>query len=125
MDRTLILVGIGGLAGSVLRYIVTLLFARQAGSAFPYGTLVVNLAGCFLIGVIFALSEKGDVLSPEWRLLLTTGFCGGFTTFSAFSYESIRLTQDGELLLLLLYVSISVIAGLLATWFGMLIIRWI
>ena len=125
MDRTLILVGIGGLAGSILRYLITLFFARQAGSAFPYGTLVVNLTGCFLIGLIFALSEKGDVLSPEWRILLTTGFCGGFTTFSTFSYESIRLMQDGEVLFVSLYVGISVIVGLLATWLGMLIIRWI
>ena len=125
MDRTLILVGIGGLAGSILRYLITLFFARQAGSTFPYGTLVVNLTGCFLIGLIFALSEKGDVLSPEWRILLTTGFCGGFTTFSTFSYESIRLMQDGEVLFVSLYVGISVIVGLLATWLGMLIIRWI
>ena len=123
MDRTLILVGIGGLFGSILRYLVAVFFARQAASAFPYGTLVVNLAGCFLIGILFALSEKGNVLSPEWRILLTTGFCGGFTTFSTFSYESIRLIQDGEILLVSVYVAGSVVVGLVSTWLGMLLVR--
>ena len=58
----------------------------------------VNIVGCFVIGILFALSDRGNVLSPEWRVLLTTGFCGGFTTFSTFSYESLRLIQDGEYL---------------------------
>ena len=123
MDRTLILVGIGGLFGSVLRYLVAIFFARQAASAFPYGTFVVNLAGCFIIGVVLALSEKGDLISPEWRVLLTTGFCGGFTTFSAFSYESIRLIQDGQILFVSAYVAGSVIIGLAATYLGMLLVR--
>ena len=123
MDRTLILVGVGGLAGSVLRYLVTLFFATRAATGFPYGTLAVNLVGCLLIGMIFGISEKGDLLSPEWRILLTTGFCGGFTTFSTFSYESIRLLQDGEILLVSLYVGGSVVAGLLLTYLGMLLVR--
>jgi CrcB protein len=123
MDRTLILVGIGGLAGSVLRYLVALFFARQAATAFPWATLAVNLAGCFLIGIFFALSEKGSLLSPEWRILLTTGFCGGFTTFSTFTYESIRLLQDGEILFVSLYIGGSVVAGLLLTYLGILLIR--
>ena len=123
MDRTLILVGIGGLFGSVLRYLVAVFFARQATSGFPYGTLVVNLAGCFIIGVVFAISEKGNLLSPEWRILLTTGFCGGFTTFSTFSYESIQLIQDGEILFVSAYVVASVVIGLAATYLGMLLVR--
>jgi len=125
MDRTLILVGIGGLFGSVLRYLVAVFFVRQADSPFPYGTFAVNLAGCFIIGVVFALSEKGDLISPEWRILLTTGFCGGFTTFSAFSYESIRMIQDGEILFVSAYIAGSVIIGLAATYLGMLLVRWI
>jgi CrcB protein len=123
MDRNILLVGVGGLAGSILRYLVALYFARQATSGFPFGTLAVNLAGCFLIGILFAISEKGDLLSPEMRVLLTTGFCGGFTTFSTFSYESIRLIQDGELLFVALYAGGSVVAGLLLTYLGMLLIR--
>ena len=123
MDRTFILVGVGGLTGSILRYLIATFFARQAASGFPYGTLVVNLVGCFLIGVLFALSEKGELLSPEWRILLTTGFCGGFTTFSAFSYESVQMLQDGQMLTALLYVGTSVIVGLALTYAGMLLVK--
>jgi fluoride exporter len=123
MDRGIILVGLGGMIGSVLRYLVALLFMRQGTQGFPYGTLAVNLAGCFLIGIILALSEKGDLIGTEWRLMLATGFCGGFTTFSAFSFESIRLLQDGEISLVSLYVGSSVIAGLLLTYLGMQIVR--
>jgi len=123
MDRNLILVGIGGFLGSGFRYLVTVLLARQFTSSFPLGTFTVNVVGCFLIGILFALSEKGNLLSPEWRIFLTTGFCGGFTTFSTFSYESIRLLQDGEILYLSLNVALSVIVGFAATYLGMFFIK--
>lgn len=123
MDRNLILVGVGGFLGSVFRYLVTVLLARQFTSSFPLGTLTVNVVGCFLIGILFALSEKGNLLTPEWRIFLTTGFCGGFTTFSTFSYESIRLLQDGEILYLSLNVALSVIVGFAATYLGMFFIK--
>jgi CrcB protein len=90
---------------------------------FPFATLIVNVGGCFLIGVLFALSDRGNLLSPEWRIFLTTGFCGGFTTFSTFSYESLLLVQDGEYLYLAAYVAISVFVGLAATYLGILLIR--
>ena len=123
MDRNLILVGVGGFLGSVSRYLVTVLLARQFTSSFPLGTLTVNVVGCFLIGILFALSEKGNLLTPEWRIFLTTGFCGGFTTFSTFSYESIRLLQDGEILYLSVNVALSVIVGFAATYLGMFFIK--
>ena len=123
MDRNLILVGVGGFLGSVFRYLVTILLARQFTTSFPLGTLTVNIVGCFLIGVLFALSEKGNLLTPEWRIFLTTGFCGGFTTFSTFSYESIRLLQDGEILYLSLNVIVSVVIGFASTYLGMLFIK--
>ncbi len=123
MDRTLILVGIGGSIGSVLRYAIALLMAKPTSSSFPFATLIVNLVGCFLIGVIVALSGKGDLVTPEWRIFLTAGFCGGFTTFSAFSLENIRLMQDGEFTLVALYVTASIIVGLAATYLGMLLVR--
>lgn len=123
MDRNIILVGVGGFLGSVFRYLVTILLARQFTTSFPLGTLTVNIVGCFLIGILFALSEKGNLLTPEWRIFLTTGFCGGFTTFSTFSYESIRLLQDGELLYLSLNVALSVIVGFAATYLGMFVIK--
>ena len=123
MDRSFLIVGLGSFIGGVLRYAVSLMFAKQIPSAFPYGTFIVNIAGCFLIGLVFALSEKGDVLSPEWRIFLTTGFCGGFTTFSTFSFESIRLLQDGEFLYVAMNLIGSVIVGLAATYAGILIAR--
>lgn len=123
MDRNLILVGVGGFLGSVFRYLVTILLARQFTTSFPLGTLTVNIVGCFLIGILFALSEKGNLLTPEWRIFLTTGFCGGFTTFSTFSYESIRLLQDGEMLYLSLNVIVSVVIGFASTYLGILFIK--
>ena len=123
MDGNIILVGVGGFLGSVFRYLVTILVARQFTTSFPLGTLTVNIVGCFLIGILFALSEKGNLLTPEWRIFLTTGFCGGFTTFSTFSYESIRLLQDGEILYLSLNVIVSVVIGFASTYLGMFFIR--
>ncbi len=84
MDRSIFLVGIGGFVGSVLRYLVSVAFANWLGSPFPYATFAVNIAGCFVMGILFGLSERAGVLSPEMRALLMAGFCGGFTTFSAF-----------------------------------------
>ena len=123
MDRSILLVGIGGFVGSIARYLVAILFSSQISSVFPFATLTVNVLGCFLIGILFAMSDRGNVLSPEWRILLTTGFCGGFTTFSTFSYESLRLMQDGEYLYLAAYVFISVFVGLTATYLGIALVR--
>lgn len=123
MDRSILLVGIGGFVGSVARYLVAVLFAGQVASVFPIATLTVNVVGCFVIGILFGLFDRGSILSPEWRMLLTTGFCGGFTTFSTFSYESLRLMQDGEYFYLAGYVLISVVVGLAATYAGIALIR--
>jgi CrcB protein len=123
MDRNVLLVGIGGLVGSIVRYLVAVLFAGVFSPAFPLATLTVNIVGCFLIGVLFALSDRGSILSPEWRILLTTGFCGGFTTFSTFSYESLRLLQDGEYLYVAMYILLSVVVGLAATYIGVALIK--
>jgi len=123
MDRNIFLVGLGGLIGSVARYLVAVLFAGQFTSSFPIATFTVNIVGCFIIGILFALSDRGNILSPEWRVFLTTGFCGGFTTFSTFSYESIKLIQDGEFFYLGLYVALSVVVGFAATYLGIIVVR--
>jgi CrcB protein len=123
MDRNILLVGIGGLLGSVARYLVAIALAGQTAGIFPFATLAVNIVGCFLIGLIFAFADRGNLLTPEWRIFLTTGFCGGFTTFSTFSYESLRLLQDGEYLYVAAYVLISVIVGLAATFLGIVLVR--
>ena len=123
MNRVVLLIGIGSFLGGVCRYYSQQIISKFFPSPLPYGTLSVNIIGCLLIGIIYGLSERGNLLSPEWRLFLTTGFCGGFTTFSTFSYESIALIQDGEFFYLSLYIALSVILGLASTYLGMLVVK--
>lgn len=107
-------VALGGAAGSLLRFGVQKLLPAQS---FPYGTFAANMAGCLLIGMLWAYWQKG-VLSADVRLLLMTGLCGGFTTFSSFTLESIQLLQAGRLFSFILYSTASVALGLLATFCG-------
>ncbi len=115
--RIVLFIGIGSFIGGVARYLLSQLIQNKALTTFPYGTLAVNIIGCFLIGVIYGIAERSG-LSNEWRLFLATGILGGFTTFSAFSYESISLMRDGQAGPALLYVAASVVLGLMATWAG-------
>ncbi len=114
MIRQLLFVAFGGAAGSVLRFLCQRAFNY---SAFPYGTMAVNIIGCLLIGVFFGLFQK-QMVSASAYLLLATGFCGGFTTFSAFSQDSMLLLTQDRWGLFLFYVVGSVAAGLLATFAG-------
>jgi CrcB protein len=123
MNRIILLVGMGGFIGSVSRYYSQQLITKLFPSTLPFGTFAINITGCFLIGVIYALSERGNVLTPEWRLFLATGFCGGFTTFSTFSLESMQLINDGEWLYVSLYVTLSVFIGFICTYLGMSLIK--
>jgi CrcB protein len=125
MTRSLILVGVGSCVGGVTRYLTQLLVQKYYPSSFPFGTLCVNIAGCFIIGLIYALADKGNLLSPAMRLLLATGFCGGFTTFSSFAYENISLMRDGEFFYTSLYILLSLVIGLLAVYLGILLIKLI
>ncbi|MBA3772018.1 MAG: fluoride efflux transporter CrcB [Ramlibacter sp.] len=113
-------VGIGGLLGSMARYAVALAFAgAPASSRFPVATLIVNLVGCALIGVLAGWFERNAALGAGLRLFLLTGVLGGFTTFSAFGLETITLLRRGEPALALAYVAASVVLGLLAVWLGL------
>jgi CrcB protein len=87
-------------------------------SSFPFGTFTVNLIGCLLIGIIFGLSERTSWINDEWRIFLTVGFCGGFTTFSTFANENMALLRDGNFLHFTLYTGLSVFLGLAAVYFG-------
>ena len=118
MTRIVLIIGIGGFIGTIARYLSQQFIYKFYPATFPIGTLFVNLLGCLLIGIFFALSEKGNLLSPEWRMFLTTGFCGGFTTFSTFSYESVQLLNDGEYTYVIVFAVASVVIGILATIFG-------
>lgn len=113
--KSIALIGLGGGIGSILRYLLTnATEARFVPSHFPYGTLIVNVSGCFVIGLVYALSGKLN-MSPELRGFLATGICGGYTTFSAFSYQSISLMREGHTTQFIAYVFGSLIIGLAAT----------
>jgi len=114
MIRNLLLVALGGAVGSVGRYLVSKCFE----GTFPWGTLTVNLLGSLLIGFLVGLVAKGT-LSPEMKLLLVTGFCGGFTTFSTFANESFTMMKAGDALLTAVYIGASVVLGILAVYLGM------
>jgi len=116
------LVALGGAIGSVLRWLVVLASAHRFGAGFPWGTLAVNLAGSFLIGLVAEWSA-GGVLSPAARIFLATGILGGFTTFSAFSLETLILGRDGAPLAALAYAVGSVVAGFGAAYAGTLLAR--
>lgn len=120
--KLVFLIGLGSFIGGICRYLSTQFIQNKYLSAFPYGTLLVNITGCFVIGLVFGLSEKVN-LHPEWRLFLATGFCGGFTTFSAFSNETLGLLRDGQFWSAGLYVAASVIFGLIATFAGISIFK--
>ena len=120
--KTFLLVGFGGFIGSYLRYIISVQIQQKLLSSFPFGTFTVNIIGCFIIGVLYALSTRYN-LAPEYRLLLATGFCGGFTTFSSFSIEGIVLLQDAQFLYGFLYAGLSLIVGFFAAWLGLALVR--
>lgn len=117
--KAFLIVAIGSGVGGALRYGMQLLLQRFYPSVFPLATLSVNVIGCFLIGVFFSLAEKNTLVSPEIKLLLITGFCGGFTTFSAFSIDNISLLNSGHHLYFYLYMAGSVLMGIAATLLGM------
>lgn len=115
MIRNILLVALGGAGGSVLRYLLS-----NINTSFPWGTFTVNVLGSLLIGLLVGFVSKG-VLSPEMKLLLVTGFCGGFTTFSTFANESFDMMKAGDVLQTALYVGASVIIGILTVWGGMML----
>lgn len=118
---TLALLVTGGAAGTLARYVFSLGVYRVCGAGFPYGTLAVNLTGCFVMGVLVALSEGKFALGSQARILLMIGFCGAFTTFSTFIFETSQLIRDGETWRALLNVLVSVIVGFAVFRIGMLI----
>lgn len=121
MMKICLLIGLGGFAGSISRYLLSRWMVAHLQHAFPVGTFVVNILGCLLMGLILGLAERSQVAGIEWRMFLTVGFCGGFTTFSAFAAESFYLLRTGEWLYLGAYILLSVVFGLLAVYGGFLL----
>jgi len=123
MWKTLFYVAIGSIIGGVSRFLLQQFIQRRVDSVFPYGTLVVNLVGCFVIGIIMGLADKGNLMSPQARIFWATGICGGFTTFSSFIGENYNMLRGGELLSTFIYLSVSVVVGLMAAGFGILLVK--
>ena len=123
MLKSIQLVGLGGGAGSILRYLTYLLSHRFFGDKFPFGTIIVNIAGCLIVGILIGILGKLNPADVNMKMLLITGFCGGFTTFSALSAESFAMIESGNILTAILYIAGSVIIGLLAVWLGLVIVR--
>jgi CrcB protein len=121
--KPILIIGLGGGLGSICRYLVQLGISRLTTVSFPAGTFLVNITGCFIIGLLYGFSDKYATLSTEWRLFLVTGICGGYTTFSSFSYESISLFRQGNYTYFIAYTVLSVLLGLLATVGGMMIVK--
>jgi len=118
--RQALIVGLGGFIGSIGRYkIGGVILHHTAAWRFPLSTFVVNVIGCFVIGVLAALVEHRDLFSAETRLFLFTGLLGGFTTFSAFGYEGMFLIRRGEIGIAILYAGLSVVCGLAAVWLAL------
>lgn len=123
MDRNFLLVGLGGFLGSIARYLTALLFMKSWMASFPIGTFVANLLGCFVIGLVYGFSGRMEWLTPEWRIFLATGFCGGYTTFSSFMYENAGLLESAQYWTFVLYSLSSFVIGLVAVFVGIFITR--
>ena len=115
MLKQFILVGLGGALGSMLRFWAGNAFKR---SDFPYATLLINITGCFLIGLVWSYFAKHELQDQAWKSFLAAGLCGGFTTFSAFSLENLQLIQEGRWPVAVMYAMTSVVGGLIAVWAG-------
>lgn len=122
--KIILAVGLGSFIGGICRYLVTLFIQNKFLTTFPFGTMFVNVLGCFLIGVIYALSDRGN-LSPLWRMFLATGMMGGFTTFSTFSNETVSMLRDAEYVPAFSYIAFSIIIGLAATIGGISLIKYL
>ncbi len=118
MLRPFLIVGFGGFIGTVARYSISKYFQENLTSVFPWSTFLINIAGSLLIGIIYGISEKNDLISPEMRLFLAVGICGGFTTFSTFSNDAFLLIRSQEWIRFALYTTLSFFLGLMAVYFG-------
>ena len=114
----ILIIGTGSFIGGVARFLTSRLIQNLTISSFPLGTFIVNITGCFLIGLFYGLSERGNIMNDELRIFLTVGLCGGFTTFSTFTNENVSLIRDGNFFHFLLYTGLSVFIGIVATYLG-------
>ena len=123
MIKMMLIAGAGGFVGTCGRFLIGKWSSGMFQGAFPMGTFLVNIIGCFIIGLLFGLLEKAHVMTPGENVLLITGFCGGFTTFSSFADDMWVLINKGDWSTFILYLSMSVIFGILLVLAGRALIR--
>ena len=121
--KNILIVFAGSAAGGSVRYITSLLIQSKNTTQFQLGTFLINLIGCFIIGMIYAIASRNASTGSDIKLLLATGFCGGFTTFSAFAFENLELFKSGQYLTAILYIILSVVLGILAVILGAYLIK--
>jgi CrcB protein len=117
------MIALGAAAGALARYQVAALVQARIPAGFPYGTLIVNVSGCFVMGIAMTLVTERMVVHPHWRFLIPIGFIGAYTTFSTFEYETFRAMTEGAWRVAAANISVSVVAGYLALWTGAIIGR--
>lgn len=123
MLKTLLFIGMGSFTGGVLRYLISRYVQNFLIPSFPLGTFLVNILGCFAIGLFYGLFERGNLMNPNLRMFLTVGFCGGFTTFSTFMNENFLLIKENNFFYLSLYVGLSLFVGFIMLYLGYSLIK--
>ena len=115
--------GVGGGLGSIFRYLTAVVVNKYFQPTFPWATFVANILGCLIIGMLLGLFERYQLTNPDLKYLFVTGFCGGYTTFSAFASENMNLFQSGNTMTAFLYIAASILVGLFAVWLGLIITK--
>lgn len=123
MIRAIFFIGAGSFVGGVARYLLSHVVQANVPSGFPWGTMVVNILGCFFIGLLYGLFERGSIMNGDLRVFLTTGFCGGFTTFSTFMHENYALLSDDRFAQCAAYSVMSFAVGLFAAYAGHWVVK--
>jgi CrcB protein len=123
MLKSFLIVGFGGFLGSIARFAIAKYFQESLNSVFPWSTFLINILGSLVIGIVFGISEKSDLISSDMRLFLAVGICGGFTTFSTFSNDAFLLFRGQEWIRFALYISLSIFMGLMAVYFGRILTK--
>lgn len=121
MIKTILFVGIGGGIGSILRYLSAIAVNKYFHGTFPLATFLINILGCFIIGILMSAMERYSWAGDNFKYLFITGFCGGFTTFSTFANENVALMNSNQSLVALSYIAASVVAGLFCVWLGLIV----
>ena len=116
-------ISIGAIVGANSRYLLSRYAAKFLGPVFPYGTLIINVSGSFLVGLFLIWTTERVLIDPRWRLLIVIGFCGGFTTFSSYAYETMAYFEQGQWLLMMVNVITNNLLSLLAAMAGMALAR--